>query len=325
MHRILQAWTDDYGLGVIQSLFEVIEDIFRNVKKVLLHAITGRCELERICGGNKMHNAAMSNDFARSVKRSKVLKSVGVAIFGPQLQPFDVTNCCDQIVSVKHLPAETSLLVANIRNCLIHMNLLNKMVEKVLILKNETFSDSEPKHVALLEELWTNMRPQIKRKGGRITAEWEEVGFQGKDPATDFRGMGMLGLVQLVYLSKHSNKLAVQLLQESQIDDSYFPFAATGINVTAFALELLLETRFHDLIYREMDRILLNDTFSVTDPSHFDDKTIEDAAAVFHRVYCMLFLRLGRMWLTSDSVDLMGFPKVFQQFKSDARGLYPKL
>jgi hypothetical protein len=28
----------------------------------------------------------------------------------------------------------------------------------------------------------------------RISREWEEIGFQGADPATDFRGTGILGL-----------------------------------------------------------------------------------------------------------------------------------
>jgi hypothetical protein len=32
----------------------------------------------------------------------------------------------------------------------------------------------------------------------RISDHWAELGFQGKDPATDFRGMGVLGLDQLL-------------------------------------------------------------------------------------------------------------------------------
>ena len=28
------------------------------------------------------------------------------------------------------------------------------------------------------------------RRDGRITPQWQELGFQGHDPATDFRGMG---------------------------------------------------------------------------------------------------------------------------------------
>ena len=29
----------------------------------------------------------------------------------------------------------------------------------------------------------------------RISKQWGDIGFQGKDPKTDFRGMGMLFLI----------------------------------------------------------------------------------------------------------------------------------
>uniref|UniRef100_A0A915E8V2 ELMO domain-containing protein n=1 Tax=Ditylenchus dipsaci TaxID=166011 RepID=A0A915E8V2_9BILA len=42
----------------------------------------------------------------------------------------------------------------------------------------------------------------------RKTNQWQDIGFQGDDPATDFRGMGVLGLDQLVFfaqsMSRHS-------------------------------------------------------------------------------------------------------------------------
>ena len=37
----------------------------------------------------------------------------------------------------------------------------------------------------------------------RHTKQWQEIGFQGKDPATDFRGMGILGLYCLQYPHTH--------------------------------------------------------------------------------------------------------------------------
>ena len=37
-----------------------------------------------------------------------------------------------------------------------------------------------------------------KKLDSRISGQWGELGFQGNDPATDFRGMGVLGLDQLL-------------------------------------------------------------------------------------------------------------------------------
>jgi hypothetical protein len=45
------------------------------------------------------------------------------------------------------------------------------------------------------------------------TRDWGIVGFQGKDPSTDFRGMGLLGLEQLLYFSKYD--AARDILQDS--------------------------------------------------------------------------------------------------------------
>ena len=32
----------------------------------------------------------------------------------------------------------------------------------------------------------------------RVSKQWQDIGFQGDDPKTDFRGMGMLGLLNLL-------------------------------------------------------------------------------------------------------------------------------
>lgn len=49
----------------------------------------------------------------------------------------------------------------------------------------------------LSPQLWELLMPTIKLES-RITKQWGDIGFQGDDPKTDFRGMGMLGLVNLV-------------------------------------------------------------------------------------------------------------------------------
>jgi hypothetical protein len=49
----------------------------------------------------------------------------------------------------------------------------------------------------------------------RFGQHWGAVGFQGDDPATDLRGVGMLGLLQLLYLPHHSAAAAQKLYQLS--------------------------------------------------------------------------------------------------------------
>lgn len=51
----------------------------------------------------------------------------------------------------------------------------------------------------LYRQLWDLLMPTVKLES-RITKQWGDIGFQGDDPKTDFRGMGMLGLINLVWV-----------------------------------------------------------------------------------------------------------------------------
>lgn len=46
-------------------------------------------------------------------------------------------------------------------------------------------------------QLWNGLQPGVALTE-RISPQWTIIGFQGNDPATDFRGMGLLGLLNLV-------------------------------------------------------------------------------------------------------------------------------
>ncbi|VDK27247.1 unnamed protein product, partial [Anisakis simplex] len=49
-----------------------------------------------------------------------------------------------------------------------------------------------------LIRLWDLLMPNEKLKN-RKTKQWQKIGFQSDDPSTDFRGMGILSLEQLLF------------------------------------------------------------------------------------------------------------------------------
>ena len=49
-------------------------------------------------------------------------------------------------------------------------------------------------------QLWRNLMVDCELTS-RISKQWQDIGFQGNNPATDFRGMGLLGLQSLLYPS----------------------------------------------------------------------------------------------------------------------------
>jgi hypothetical protein len=75
------------------------------------------------------------------------------------------------------------------------------------------------------------LRPEIRRSS-RYTDEWNELGFQGNNPATDFRGMGILGLESLVHFASAHPKAARRVCNESLVpNNKWFSFAITHINL----------------------------------------------------------------------------------------------
>lgn len=116
----------------------------------------------------------------------------------------------------------------NLRQCLLQINGYNNLFEAVEELRKEVFDSENEEHenmllkvmdlqsdiipdydlsfssdcfvclLALLQ-LWDLLMPSEKLES-RITKQWGNIGFQGDDPKTDFRGMGMLGLSNLLYV-----------------------------------------------------------------------------------------------------------------------------
>ena len=76
-------------------------------------------------------------------------------------------------------------------------------------LRLEAYDRFNSDHERLLDGLWAALRPGVMRTG-RVTEDWKTLGFQGTDPATDFRGMGMLGLTQLLFFAQNYPRRAVR-------------------------------------------------------------------------------------------------------------------
>lgn len=77
----------------------------------------------------------------------------------------------------------------------------------------------------------------------RFGTHWEEIGFQGSDPVDDLRGVGMLGIVQLVWLLETSlvQQIAMDVFQYSREHNQEIPFSILTLNITGLALQALRE------------------------------------------------------------------------------------
>lgn len=100
------------------------------------------------------------------------------------------------------------------------------------------YDKTNAEHEAKLLRLWELVNPEVKLTG-RVSDQWKSLGFQGSDPATDFRGMGMLGLELLLFMAEHRREDMTKILANRQD----YPFACGAINVAALMFDKLGFTR----------------------------------------------------------------------------------
>jgi hypothetical protein len=70
-----------------------------------------------------------------------------------------------------------------------------ELVNEVEILRARTYSPEL--NSSMLVDIWNGLVSDEPIESVVPSKAWTNLGFQGNDPATDFRGMGMLGLTCL--------------------------------------------------------------------------------------------------------------------------------
>lgn len=156
--------------------------------------------------------------------------------------------------------------------------------------------DDAANHAAILKTLHAHFRPRdhaLFSAVPRYGAHWEQIGFQGNDPATDLRGVGLLGLLCLLnwFSSAAKEKLALEMFSLSQDAVQNFPFCAMSLNVTRVCLQVLRSGKLSAQVRRRSGQ--------AKGGTKDDDLFRSDADVtvdVFVTFYCAVFHRLCVIW-----------------------------
>lgn len=250
--------------------------------KWFLRHVTGKCELQRICAGCK-HGALRTTQIEYSLKSSKnkvLQESVNV-------KEDDVWHCVAQIMRHKNISEQKDpTFKVNLQQCLMQISGYNTLFDAVEDLRKEVFDSENEDHEKMLLKLWELLMPSEKLES-RITKQWGNIGFQGDDPKTDFRGMGMLGLVNLVFFSENYTDAARQVLSHANHPKLGYSYAIVGINLTEMAYSLLrsgaLKTHFYNTVAGKPE--MQN----------------------FHQLYCYLAYEFDKFWVDEEPESIMEF------------------
>ncbi|KAM7476247.1 hypothetical protein LguiB_023490 [Lonicera macranthoides] len=141
---------------------------------------------------------------------------------------------------------------------------------------------SLPEHQEALKSLWNAAFPGEELRG-LISEQWKEMGWQGKDPSTDFRGGGFISLENLLYFATNFPKSFQDLLRKQEGDRAMweYPFAVAGVNITFMLIQMLdLEA--------VKPRSFVGATFL---------KFLAENESAFDLLYCITFKLMDNQWL----------------------------
>ncbi|KAJ3311850.1 hypothetical protein HDV04_003590 [Boothiomyces sp. JEL0838] len=150
-----------------------------------------------------------------------------------------------------------------------------------------------PANEKKLKSLWTMLMDEPLTS--RFTSQWQKIGFQGKDPSTDFRAMGLLALDNLVYFCQNYIDIAKRILNTSHDPVSWFSFALCGINITAYCLRLVRTRQLQFTFY----------SYGI----HKD---------TFNEIYCFIFDAFEKYWTNQKKPpSVLDFENLFRKFQMD--------
>jgi len=95
-------------------------------------------------------------------------------------------------------------------------------------------------HLRILQSVWKHLAA-VDTAPLRIGRHWENIGFQGTDPTTDLRGLGMLGLLHLLLLAERAPRQVSAGIRASRDPTRHFPFAVSSFTFSKRAVEMLLQ------------------------------------------------------------------------------------
>jgi len=301
----------DYRMELLTKLLSLVSWYLswylRPLVKWFLRQTTRLCELQRICYGEASgapRTIAVENCLAasRMPEIQKLLKSMDDKL-DKKLTAENVKqmldHSCSEIMKAKEIkPDLHRQFVQSLTVCLRQSWGYKLLKLDIEALRAEAFDGGNLQHEMDLLQLWTLLQPDVPLHK-RVTKQWQDIGFQGEDPATDFRGMGMLGLQNLLYFAKEFSSAARYILSHSHHPKFGYSFAIVGINLTHMAYKLLQESVIKSHIFNVNEgRPVLND---------------------FHHFYSYLFIEFDKFWLECQPKDIMEFNRIRDLFENNIR------
>ncbi|XP_042064885.1 ELMO domain-containing protein C-like isoform X2 [Salvia splendens] len=151
-----------------------------------------------------------------------------------------------------------------------------------------------------LRQLWRLAYPDRQVPALKSEA-WKDMGWQGSDPSTDFRGGGFISLENLIFFAKTYPEAFQNLLYKRDGDRSEweYPFAVAGINISFMLVQML------DLQSGNPSKLAGKRFLQMLS---YDDMAFDD-------LFCVAFKMLDVQWVAKRA-SYMEFNEVLKSMRS---------
>ncbi|KAH0972740.1 hypothetical protein GBA52_024896 [Prunus armeniaca] len=162
------------------------------------------------------------------------------------------------------------------------------------------FDGSRVEHQDALLQLWRLAYPD-KELPPLKSELWKQMGWQGSDPSTDFRGGGFISLENLIFFAQQYPESFQRLLhkQDGTRAEWEYPFAVAGINIS-FVLAQMLDLQSAEPTSLAGIRFL---------------ELLQEDEMAFDNLYCVAFQMMDAQWLAKRA-SYMEFNDVLKSTRS---------
>ncbi|KAK6590158.1 hypothetical protein RS030_172579 [Cryptosporidium xiaoi] len=290
--RASVALPEEYYHIPVPNLFfrEPIFQLLKSIRKMLKKP----CEIEQLVNLNPIDPLLVENYLIKSRKIYSYDPKLITDLLLTNIDNSCIDKCINTIIKVKsNRICDIDNFRIKLGNNLNYIHNATKSRYLINILAKINFDPSKKSHNNLLYSLWNCYY------SNEDDVKWELLGFQRCDqPYSDFRGVGILALVCLLYFSLAHPIESKIIHKESSNSKYWYSFAVTGINITSW---------LRDWLNQRDQRVI-----------EFFYKTNNDVnmIIIFCELFSYIFLRFHTFWMEKKPKNILEFPSIAQLFKS---------
>lgn len=182
------------------SIFSLFYAYARPIIKWFLHRFTRLCELQRICYGcesgaprKKAVEESLNLSRQPSIKSLivKLNESITAKDSSHEFHDYMVPYAVSVILTTKQIKAKIHPDFAPaLATCIETIWSYRRLCADIEEIRRTAFDSDNDDHERKLMKLWHLLMPTQPLEA-RITKQWQDIGFQGDNPMSDFRGKNL--------------------------------------------------------------------------------------------------------------------------------------